>query len=219
VTPRHIALLVEGQTERAFVDEVLAPYLAARGTYVTPVIVATARAADGAKFVGGGSTWGHYERDIRRLLASSHFALVSIIVDFYGYPHDGPGASCAVPHAPRECVQVRQEAMAKAISDRRFLPHIVLHEFETWVIAAAVGADRVLGDARVAVALRGHAAEVADDVELLNDSPQSAPSKRVLSCWPDYQKVLDGVAVIAERGLDHVMRTCPALRAWVDRLA
>lgn len=218
MTPRQIALLVEGQTERAFVDQILAPYLAERGTFVTPVIVTTARAADGTKFAGGGSTWTHYERDIRMLLAATNFALVSTLVDFYGYPKDGPGSGCEQPHRPRECVQFRQNAMADVIADRRFVPHVVLHEFETWVIAAAVGSADVFGDASLAADLRAHAAQVGNDVELLDDGPKTAPSKRVLQCWPDYQKVVDGIAVVAECGLDHVMQSCPAFKAWIDKL-
>jgi hypothetical protein len=153
------------------------------------------------------------------LLASSHFALVSTLIDFYGYPKDGPGAGCARPHQPRKCVQIRQEAMAERIDDPRFVPHVVLHEFETWVIAAAIGATAVLGDRSVAVKLAAQAAEVGNDVELLDDGPQSAPSKRVLQCWPEYQKVVDGIDVIADRGLEHVMDACPAFRAWVERLS
>lgn len=66
--------------------------------------------------------------------------------------------------------------MADAIANHRFVPHVVLHEFETWVIAAAMDTAAVLGDATVAKRLGAEAATVAGDVELLNDSPQTAPS-------------------------------------------
>lgn len=54
---RQIAILVEGQTESAFVHEILAPYLQSFGVYVTPVIVKTSRLADGTTFKGGGMVW------------------------------------------------------------------------------------------------------------------------------------------------------------------
>ncbi|MGZ0151030.1 DUF4276 family protein [Kribbella sp. WER1] len=216
---RQIAILVEGQTEAAFVHELLAPYLLPFGAYVTPVIVKTARLADGTTFKGGGMVWKHYENDLRKLLAATHYRCVSILVDFYAYPRNGPGAACCDrPHQPRRCVEVRVEEMRKAIADPRFVPHVVLHEFETWVIASVLASGAALGDRAAASKLRAEAQAVAGDIELLNDSPQTAPSKRVLRCWPDYDKVTDGIEVIRDAGLAAVIGECPGLKSWVDQL-
>ncbi|MDX2971608.1 DUF4276 family protein [Kribbella solani] len=216
---RQIAVLVEGQTEAAFVHEILAPYLQPHGVYVTPVIVKTSRLADGTTFKGGGMVWKHYESDLRKLLAASHYRCVSILVDFYAYPKNGPGADCCTrPHDPRRCAETRIRAMGEAIDDPRFVPYVVLHEFETWVIAAAVAARSALGDAGVAGKLQAEVDTVGGDVELLNDSRQTAPSKRVLRCWPDYGKVTDGVEMIRDAGLQAVLDRCPGLNSWVDRI-
>ncbi|WP_170284559.1 DUF4276 family protein [Kribbella amoyensis] len=211
--------MVEGQTESAFVSEILAPYLQAFEIYVQPVIVKTSRLADGTAFRGGGGSWRHYDSDLRKLLEASNFQWVSILIDFYAYPRDAPGADCcARPHQPRRCAEHRAQAMASAIDHPRFVPYVVLHEFETWVLAAAIGAADVLGERAVAKALNQEAETVGGDVELLNDSPSTAPSKRVLRCWPDYDKVTDGIEVIREAGLDAVIDRCPGLRSWVERL-
>lgn len=100
----------------------------------------------------------------------------------------------------------------------RFVPHVVLHEFETWVIAAAMGQSSVLGSAVHAVELQKIAARVSGEVELINDSPATAPSKRVLAAIPGYSKSIDGVSILDAVGLEAVMRSVPRLRAWVDRL-
>jgi hypothetical protein len=216
---RQIAVVVEGQTESAFVSELLAPYLQTFGAYITPVIVKTSRLADGTTFKGGGMVWKHYENDLRRLLRASHYRCVSILVDFYAYPRNAPGADCCQrPHQPRRCADLRIQAMAQTIGDQRFVPHVVLHEFETWVIAGALGTSHVLGDAGVAMRLQEEARTVGDDVELLNDSKVTAPSKRVIRCWPDYDKVTDGIEVIREAGLEKVSDRCPGLRSWTDQL-
>jgi hypothetical protein len=215
---RQVAIVVEGQTESAFVTEILAPYLQAMEVYVTPVIVKTSRLADGTTFKGGGM-WKHYENDIRGLLKATHLDRVSILVDFYAYPKDGPGVDCcARPHQSRRCVDLRIAAMAAAIGDPRFLAHVVLHEFETWVIASATGTSHVLGDEAVAKSLQAEARSVNGDVELLNDSLATAPSKRVQKCWSDYDNVTGGIEVIREAGLPAVMERCPGLKAWVDQL-
>ncbi|MEU0096737.1 DUF4276 family protein [Kribbella sp. NPDC006257] len=158
---RQLAILVEGQTESAFVTEILGPYLQPFGAYVTPVIVKTARLADGTTYKGGGMVWKHYQEELLRLLGSSHYRCVSILVDFYAYPRNAPGSDCCRrPHQPRSCADTRKEAMAAAIGSARFVPHVVLHEFETWVIAAALGAGSLLGDVSVAKALQAEAASV-----------------------------------------------------------
>jgi hypothetical protein len=216
---RQIAILVEGQTESAFVSEILAPYLQSFGVYAMPVIVKTARLADGTTYRGGGGDWRHYAGDLGRLLGATHYHRVSLLIDFYAYPRNGPGADCCPrPHQPRRCAELRVQAMADAVANHRFVPHVVLHEFETWVIAAAMDTAAVLGDATVAKRLGAEAATVAGDVELLNDSPQTAPSKRVAHSWPDYDKVTDGIEVIREAGLAVVMDRCPGLKAWIDQL-
>jgi hypothetical protein len=79
---RQIPLVVEGQTESAFVSEILAPWMEALNIYVTPVIVKTSRLADGTTFKGGGLVWKHYDKDIRSLLRSTHYHCVSILIDF-----------------------------------------------------------------------------------------------------------------------------------------
>ena len=68
------------------------------------------------------------------------------------------------------------------------------------------------------MSLRAEADTVAGDVELLNDSRHTAPSKRVLRCWPDYDKVTDGIEVIREAGLQAVIDRCPGLKSWVGQL-
>lgn len=171
--------MVEGQTEEAFVKRVLAPHFEPLGIYLTVVIVETSRAASGAKRRGGGGNWSHYERDILKLLNASHFAMVTMLLDFYAYPSNAPGADCAKPHQPRECAQARQDALAASIGDPRFRPFVLLHEFETLVFAAASGRSSILGLQDAAQALGRELDEFGGDPELLDDSPDTAPSKRI----------------------------------------
>jgi hypothetical protein len=47
MTPLYV--VVEGQTEEAFVSSLLAPHLADHGVFAMPIIVTTRRGADGRK--------------------------------------------------------------------------------------------------------------------------------------------------------------------------
>lgn len=154
-------------------SEVLAPFLREHGIYTKTVIVKTSMVPGSAARRGGGR-WRHYRKDILGLLGATQLSGVTTVIDFYGYPEDAPGYACRHPHRPRECAAAREDAMSRDIGNPRFIPHLVLHEFETWVIASvAVGADSLIPP-EAAARLRPHIESVSSDVELLDDSPTSA---------------------------------------------
>ena len=54
--------------------------------------------------------------------------------------------------------------------------------------------------------------------EDINDSSETAPSKRIESLLPSYQKVVDGPEIIAAIGLEVVREECPRFNGWLTRL-
>ena len=54
--------------------------------------------------------------------------------------------------------------------------------------------------------------------EEINDSPQTAPSKRVEALIPGYQKPLLGVAAAERVGLAAMRKECPHFRDWLMQL-
>lgn len=105
---RQLAIVVEGQTEDRFVGDILRPHLWTRGIDIQPIIVKTSRTAGRASAKGGGS-WRHRRKDIGNTLRSSQFVCVTTMIDFYGYPDDGP-ARCGAPHTA-ECVTNRERGI------------------------------------------------------------------------------------------------------------
>lgn len=209
-----MAIVVEGQTEDRFVGDVLAPHLWTRGIHIQPIIVKTSRTAGRASAKGGGS-WKHWRKDIGNTLTSSQFVCVTTMIDFYGYPDDGP-ARCSAPHTD-ECVVNRERGMAADISGGdRFLPFVVLHEFEALVFAAASAASDLPANVRKHCA--GVLAQYDQNAESINDGPTTAPSKRLKSEWSGYSKVRDGVAITASAGLPVVRSHAPRFDRWLSRL-
>jgi Domain of unknown function (DUF4276) len=215
---RRIAILVEGQTEEQFVSRVMQPYLDARSArvWLTPIVVETSRTAAGLKSRGGG-TWKNYQRYLSDLMGQSHWSEIGLLIDYYAYPRDAPGAD--VKGSPPERHHQILKALSANYSDQRFVPGVAFHEFETWVIAAAMKRRDLLGEPEPAQALQSLVDEFGGNVELINDGPRTAPSKRVLEAWPRYSKIRDGVELIAEAGLDSVADRCPTPADWLDRLS
>ncbi len=54
--------------------------------------------------------------------------------------------------------------------------------------------------------------------ELVNDGVDTAPSKRIMSAYPQYSKTIDGPLVIAEVGLDAIRSFCPHADGWLREL-
>ena len=101
--------------------------------------------------------------------------------------------------------------------DRRFLPHLVLHEVEAWVFAAREQLGWLLADENLTARLKVDVA-AAGGPEGVNDHPETAPSKRLARYCAGYVKTQDGPLAIADLGVERLRRECPHLDSWLGRL-
>ncbi len=54
--------------------------------------------------------------------------------------------------------------------------------------------------------------------EEINDSPNTAPSKRIKKLYPAYEKPLYGSLAALEIGLDTIRRECHGFNAWLKSI-
>ena len=99
----------------------------------------------------------------------------------------------------------------------RFVPYVVMHEFEGLLFSDPDRFAQSLGKPDLAAELRAIRQEFQTP-EDINDSPDTAPSKRVLELHRGYQKPVNGILAMAELGLDTVRKACPLFNAWVSTL-
>lgn len=213
-------VLVEGQTEERVVDECLRPYLEARGLVLVPSIVATKRTIGAAHHKGGVQSYGQVTRDLQRLLGNKGASVVTTLLDYYALPTDFPGmADRPAQRATRSGVEHVEAAWATEVGDRRFIPHIVLHELEAWVFADPSRlAPKMFNDDETAVAAITEIARKHSTPEDIDDGRDTAPSKRLERAFPPYQKTLHGVEALKAIGVEGICRACPHAAAWLDRL-
>lgn len=212
----RLLLLVEGQTEETFVRDVLGPHLSKRNVHCRPITIATKRTHSGGKFRGGVVSTEQVRRELDRLLQDSD-AHVSTIVDYYGLPEDFYGMAQRPAGDSRERVEFVEAAWGRAVQRAKFVPHVVLHEFEAWLYSAPVEFAREFDPPGVAHELERIATR-AGGPEHVDDGPATAPSKRLLELWPAYQKPLDGPRILQAMGLARVRSVCPHFDAWLARL-
>lgn len=211
----RLYLVVEGQTEETFVRELLAPHYARNGLFITPIIV---RTSPGHK--GGVTGYGKVKVQLNRLCKQDRHANVSTLFDLYGLPSDFPGKNLAgfPSTGTGEQKAVFLEArLAEDINEPNFVPNLMVHEFESllFVKPEAFGYwvdSRELVDSLAAIA------SAHETPEHINDSPQTAPSKRIMKLMPEYKKTFHGPLIAADIGLDSLRLACPHFNGWLLRL-
>lgn len=208
---RQVCILVEGQTEEAVVKTLLIDAAKARDIYLIPIIVRTSLTPAGAS--RGGGSWKHYDRQLNDLLSQSHWDLVGLIIDYYGYPSGAPGFE--LPEAPGD---QRQQQIVAALKehypDPRFHPLVVLHEIKSLVLSAirAGGGRGLLSEKTIEHLIR--AIDDAGGPEKINNGEKTSPSKRLLTLEPEYGKTSTGISILREVGLAAVLDRCPVFAAW-----
>lgn len=212
---KRVLVLVEGQTEEAFIKRVLAPFFEPSELYLTPTILVTKRVKDGANFKGGVTNFAKFENDLSRLLRSSG-ALVTTMLDYYALPTDFPGMSTRPARgSARERARHVEEAVDAHFGNpgnlRTFL---TLHEFETLLFADTAVLPDVMSATKHGAAFAAIRAGVQTPEEI-NDGPKSAPSKRIEALFPAYRKTLHGPNAVQRIGIERIRLECPHLAQWL----
>jgi hypothetical protein len=109
------------------------------------------------------------------------------------------------------------EAMGPHFDPNRFVPLVMMHEFEALLFS---NPDRFA----LAIERPDLAAEFLairrnfDSPEDINDSVDTAPSKRIIRLFPRYEKPLFGPLAVMEIGLTSIRNECPHFNRWLERL-
>ncbi len=212
-----VMILVEGSSERDFVNNCLRPYLNQRGIIIVrPIGIET---SPGHK---GGDVRYHarYKPNIEKLLRGSEDMLVTSFIDFYRLRNDFPKYTEAKGKAdPIQRVGFLEEALSEDINDSRFIPYIQLHEYEGLLFSRIDGFEGI--DEISSRSLREIRKIINDhpNPELINEGANTAPSKRLEHLIPDYKKIgkpFYGCYIALENGIQSILDTCPRFKNWVE---
>lgn len=214
---KRLLVLVEGQTEETFVRDVLDPHLHAFGIVAIGTILKTKRPKSGGPFRGGVTSTAQVTADLGRLLGDPNAVAVTAVIDYYGLPTDFPGMSTRPPGEPRARVEHVERAWAQTVNHRRFIPHLVLHEYEAWIYSDPSACAWVFDDPRLPAEL-AKICQRAGEPERIDEHPDQAPSRRLTRAFPRYRKPLHGPMAVQAIGLAKVRAECPHAAAWLERI-
>ena len=218
----RLLIHVEGETEENFVNKVLAPHLYRVGyLQVGARLMGNARQRSGR---GGGRAWPSVRQDIVNHLNADPGCIVSTMVDYYGLPQTGTrawpnradAAQLSFPCRPASVENALHDDvirhMGRGFNASRFVPFVMMHEFEALLFSDCQRfVEGIGGNPQLATNFQ-NIREQFDTPEHINDSPATAPSKRVLDLVPGYQKPLDGTNAALYIGLGTIRGQCPHYR-------
>ena len=223
----RLLIHVEGQTEESFINEVLAPHLFSFGYLeVSARIIGNARRRERR---GGIKSWPAARNGILNHLKEDPSCLVSTMVDYYGLPQSGsgawPGRQAAATAVFSDKARSVEDAllanvallMGETFNPHRFVPYVMMHEFEAMLFSDCAAFSRGIGIPSLESQFQA-VRDAFNTPEEIDDSPLSAPSKRVVDLVPGYNKPLFGTLAVLEIGLDAIRSECPHFRRWLLRL-
>jgi hypothetical protein len=213
-----ISVLVEGQTEEAFVKEVLVDHLAPKGIAIVPTILETSRTHSSLKHKGGMPKYEKIRKDIAALLRDTGTNLVTTMFDYYGLRPDFPGnASVSLTAGCRQRVKHLETALAADIGRARFEPYLMTHEFEAFLfVDVGITAELIALSSAEEQAMRsalGMVAGAFSSPEEINTTVP--PSKRLIAVCPRYEKPLFGPVVAGIVGVDALKAGCERFSEWM----
>jgi hypothetical protein len=217
----RLHLIVEGQTEEAFVNEILRPHLANLNVMADAHMITTNRKY-GRLGRGGNLRYDYVRQDLGLWMKQERKGDVrfTTMIDLYRLPKDFPGYGESQQMVDAyERVQALENAFSTDINDDRFVPYIQLHEFEALILADPQKLDwAFLEHARQINNLI--ALVVNQNPELIDDGSETAPSKRIEREIPEYkgQKPFAGPIVASKIGLETLRMKCRHFGEWLGKL-
>jgi hypothetical protein len=217
-------VVAEGQTESGFLKPLLAEHLGHREIDLHVSVIGKGSHKGGM----AGRSFDDVCKEISGFLAGGRSPWVTTFFDYYGLPTGAQrGWSFVSDEKSRRGVVGLEARLADGVrsvagtASERFCPYIQMHELEALFFAEPATLAEVLGDPAKEPTIAKIVASAAG-CEAINDSPTTAPSKRIQTLFPSYIKGRSAAAhaprLAHKLDLDVVRRACPRFHAWLTRL-
>lgn len=217
-------ILCEGPTEERFVNEVLSPYLQQFNIYPKPIVLLTSKKKNAR---GGMLSYAQAKRDLTILQRqfrdnNSEHHLFSTMFDYYALPNDFPGFDESAKILDvRNRISFLEDKFAEDLGRRAFIPYIQLHEFEAllFVDICKLQSEYPLSIEKIRVLKKE--TDIYGDPEMINNSPDTAPSKRIIAALAQdyhYNKVQSGAAITSAIGIENLLEKCQHFNEWINKI-
>lgn len=212
---KNVYIYCEGPTEESFVNKILYPHFFNLDIAVYPIICTTKRMTS-QKFKGGVRDYSKIKKELSALCKQHPNEYVTTMFDYYAMPSNTPGIDCDDPDLDGRIKKI-EEIIDRDIGLANCKFHFMLHEFEG-ILFSNPDSFKLIADEDIVQKIQ----EIRDAYptpEHINNSPETAPSKRLSALIPNYAKIINGTLLSANMGIDIIMRECPHFREWIHSIS
>lgn len=215
---KRLIIIVEGQTEKEFVEKSLRHFFISHGIYdVRAIMIQTSK---GNK--GGFVNYDHLKNDLNNILNSEREIIASMFVDYFRLPTSFPKYKESLQQTNIDNkIDILLRGISEDINDSRFIPYIQKHEFESLLFSSEKGFCEWFDNPQMADEL----CEIVDkynNPEEINTGVETAPSKRIINILErhrqKYDKIAEGNLIAEEIGIDKILEKCPRFSNWITVL-
>jgi len=214
----EVIVMVEGPTEQRFVKDLLTPYMADRAVFLTAIILSK----PGEK--GGDVKFSRAKNDIGHHLAQRKDTYVTLMVDYYGISSHWPGydeSGGAESHTQKS--EIMSRMTLEKVSDlfpglsprRRFIPYFSMYEIEALYFSDPKILSEKLGIKQAKI---DEIVAECNEPENINNSIQTAPSKRLEKLCGRFKKTTTGLSIARDIGISRMRDGCPIFNGWIETL-
>ena len=212
--------VVEGQTEEAFVRDLLAAEMGSKRIYCDAHRITTGRRG-GKVYRGGMLSYAHLRRDLELWMKqdNNYDCWFTTMVDLYRLPSDFPGmAESRRIVDPVEKVQFLEQRLGGDLGHPRFVPYLQLHEFEALLFSDPQSFSIAFPSVSTELADLGAIRVAFATPEHIDEGDDTSPAKRICKLLPDYIKPLSGPLIAKHIGLAKLRAECHHFNEWLNRL-
>ena len=217
---KFVHILVEGQTEYEFVNELLKDYFHSIGIYLNAIIIKTKNSIGGKPaYRGGIVSYYKVQSAIVDILRDSGVSLVTTMIDYYHLPTDFPNFNDkkAKTGALYDRVDYLETKFSDAINHHKFYPYFSIHEFEALLFAKPEIIAQEIPN------LNPNILKTLQDIKARYTNPEHInldipPAKHISNLIPEYQKAQDGLLIAIEIGIDTMRKECPHFDSWLTKI-
>jgi len=213
---KRVIIICEGQTEREFCKNILAPHLVHKNIHIQAPLI--------KRSMGGIVRWSILKKEIETHLLESG-VIVSTFIDYYGlyqkynFPKWNEGE---IISNKNDRMSFFEDAMKEDVLEsvrHRFIPYLQLHEFEGLLFNdIQVFYDQVPANELVGIPELKQTFHDYDNPEMINNSKETSPSHRLMRIIEGYNKPLYGHYFAEAIGIDKIRAKSPRFDKWIEKI-
>jgi len=214
---KRVIIICEGETEQEFYSTILYRYFLGKNIQFICQLIKKSR--------GGIVNWGQLKRQIEISLKQDTSVYVTTMIDYYGinkkhnFPNWDKVQQIGDKYSRMNYLEKSMQEDINSSLNYRFIPYVQLHEFEGLLFIKeeyfynVIPKEELTGiDELKQIFLE------FDNPEMINDNPETAPSKRLARIIKGYNKIVYGNILADEIGLENIRMKSPRFNGWLNKI-